>query len=40
MRYVIIVSMGLLCAKTIFGFRWPWEICSCCKKKMRDHVEV
>ena len=34
---VFVVLLFLLAIKTMTGFRWPWEICACCNKKMRDH---
>lgn len=27
----------LLALKTIVGYRFPWETCSCCGKKIREH---
>ncbi len=30
-------TMGLLCIKTVIGYRFPWEKCICCGKKVRDH---
>lgn len=27
----------LVAIKAIIGFRFPWETCGCCGKKIRDH---
>lgn len=37
MEKTLMILLLLLAVKTITGFKWPWEICSCCKKKQRDH---
>lgn len=38
MQQIFMWLLSLLALKTITGFRFPWEICACCKRKMRDHV--
>jgi hypothetical protein len=40
MQTILIWLFGLLSLKTILGFRFPWEICACCKKRMGDHMEI
>jgi hypothetical protein len=25
--------------KTVIGYRFPWEVCICCGKKVGDHNE-
>jgi hypothetical protein len=37
MNYIFWGIMGLLAFKTIIGFHFPWEKCSCCGKKWGIH---
>jgi len=39
-EWTLWITMGLLCMKTIIGYRFPWETCICCGKKVRDHFVV
>jgi hypothetical protein len=32
--YIIVTSLVI---KTVIGFRFPWERCNCCGKKIREH---
>lgn len=38
MQMILLWLFGILSLKTILGFRFPWEICACCKKRMGDHA--
>ena len=37
MRIFVGIIIGLVFLKAILGFNFPWEKCSCCGKKYRDH---
>lgn len=37
LRIINIYLLYALAIKTIIGYKFPWEVCSCCKKKIRDH---
>jgi hypothetical protein len=36
-RNIFIVTFVLGGMKSVIGFRFPWETCECCGKKIRDH---
>ncbi len=31
------ILIGLVALKSILGYRFPWEKCGCCGKKIKDH---
>lgn len=31
------VIIYMIAIKSILGFHWPWEKCSCCGKKWKSH---
>ena len=37
LRWFCWISISLCATKAIMGFHFPWEICSCCKRKYREH---
>jgi len=36
-RDIFLFSVILVVAKAMMGYHFPWEKCSCCGKKFRDH---
>ena len=34
---IVKILIGIVALKAIMGFHFPWEKCSCCGKKYRDH---
>ena len=36
-QYALHVVIWLLALKTMIGYRFPWEKCRCCGKKIREH---
>ncbi|MBD3261598.1 MAG: hypothetical protein GF334_07955 [Candidatus Altiarchaeales archaeon] len=37
MKTVILMALVTVALKAILGFRFPWEVCACCGKKMGEH---
>lgn len=37
MDWILITLAYALIMKTITGYRFPWETCICCGKKVREH---
>ncbi len=37
MWFLFQVLVYIVAFKAIMGVRFPWETCSCCGNKMRDH---
>ncbi len=37
--YAMHGAIWFLALKTMIGFRFPWEKCRCCGKKIREHKE-
>jgi len=36
MKMILLILILLVWLKTITGFRFPWETCDCCGKKIRE----
>jgi len=34
---IALIIVIITAAKAVIGFRFPWEKCSCCGKKIREH---
>lgn len=37
MNDILIVLLVVVGIKTVVGFRFSWEKCSCCGKKQKEH---
>lgn len=36
-RQALFVVMMVVATKAMLGYRFPWEVCDCCKRKIREH---
>jgi hypothetical protein len=37
--WLVNVVISFIAFKSLLGLHFPWETCSCCKKKYRNHNE-
>lgn len=40
MNKIVLICLILVAIKSILGWHWPWEKCSCCGKKWSEHRRI